>query len=308
MQPPRRPTSDDLWRVRAFLRDAFMADGRRVRAWHVARFDYARAHSCPNVAGVRLEDVAWLWEGDEGVAALLAPDGGKGEAHLSVAPAARSPELFAEMLDVAEAELAVVGERRSRLLVWANADEAELRDLLAGRGYRAEGTVERQYRRVLDAAVGVTVPAPGYVMRHVSDGLELLERCYASGLAFHDGDLGAAVENRADTSWYRSIQAAPLYRRDLDLVAVSEAGEIAGFVTLWFDDVTRSVLVEPLGVVPAHRRRGLGRALLGEGLARAQRLGATLALVGGYDDAADALYGAVFGAAEGRCEAWLGTL
>jgi mycothiol synthase len=307
MQPPRRPIGDDLWRVRACLRDAFEANGRRPRAWHVARFDYARAHTCPNVGDVRLEDVAWIWEGDEGVVALLAPDGGRGEAHLSVAPAVRSPRLLAEMLELAEAELASEGAGPRRLLVWADEDDAELRDLLAGRGYRAGEAVERQYRRTLEAPVEVPAPAAGYAVRALADGLELLERCYASGLAFHDGAVATAVENRADPSWYRSIQGAPLYRRDLDLVAVSEQGEIAGFVTLWFDDVTRSVLVEPLAVVPRHRRSGLGRALLGEGLARAQRLGATLALVGGYGDGANALYEAVFGDAKSRCEAWLRT-
>jgi hypothetical protein len=32
--------------------------------------------------------------------------------------------------------------------------------------------------------------------------------------------------------WYRDVQRAPLYRRDLDLVAVAPDGELAAFCTL----------------------------------------------------------------------------
>ena len=46
-------------------------------------------------------------------------------------------------------------------------------------------------------AAEVTI-APGYTIRSLGDGLELLERCYASGLGFHEGDIKVAVENRDD--------------------------------------------------------------------------------------------------------------
>lgn len=92
---------------------------------------------------------------------------------------------------------------------------------------------------------------------------------------------------------YRNIQRAPLYRRDLDLVAESPDGELAGFAGIWFDDVTRTAQVEPMGVDAAHRRRGVGRALLLEAMHRAARLGAEVAYVGSYSGPAHALYESV---------------
>jgi len=74
--------------------------------------------------------------------------------------------------------------------------------------------------------------ARGTPVRALGDGLELLERCYASGLGFHNNDIQIAVENRNDPAWYRNIQNAPLYRRDLDLVAVAPCGAIASFATI----------------------------------------------------------------------------
>lgn len=147
-------------------------------------------------------------------------------------------------------------------------------------------------------------PPDGYAIRPLRDGLELLERCYASGLAFHDGDLATAAENRADPSWYRRIQHAPLYRRDLDLVAVAPDGAVAGFVTVWFDDVTRDATLEPVGVVPEHQGRGVGRALVAAALASAARYGALQAVVGGYDEATDALYGSLLDPARDTVHAW----
>ncbi len=310
MRPSHRryQAESDAWSIRAFLREAFAANDRRQRSWHVARFDYARWHVCRNVAEVPLEDIAWLWEADGRLVGLAMPDGGPGEVHMSLAPHVRSSALEASVLDVAEAELAAsttAGGRR--LVVWAHADDALRGDLLRARGYGRNGVAERQWRLHLTAPVSAAVPAPGFGVRALGDGLDLLERCYASGLAFHDGDVRVASDNRADPTWYRNIQRAPLYRRDLDLVAVAQDGAVAGFVTAWFDDVTRSAYLEPVGVVPTHRQRGLGRALLTEALARVQRLGATLALVGGYDERANALYGSVMTDGADVSEAWLRT-
>ena len=113
------------------------------------------------------------------------------------------------------------------------------------------------------------------------------------------------MDNRVDPTWYRNIQSAPLYRRDLDLVAVSPEGAIASFCTIWFDDVTRSACFEPVATVPARRRLGLARAVLTEGLRRLQRLGAARALVGGYSPAANALYRSVMGPEHELSEPWV---
>ena len=129
-------------------------------------------------------------------------------------------------------------------------------------------------------------------------------RC-ASGVGFHEGDIRVAVENRENPTWYRNIQTAPLYRRDLDLVAIAPGGAVASFCTIWFDDVTRSAYFEPVATVPAHQRRGLGKALMTEGLRRLQRMGATRAFVGGYSQAANALYRSVIGPEHELDEVWV---
>jgi ribosomal protein S18 acetylase RimI-like enzyme len=308
MKPTFRPyqSEDDYWRMREFLRHVFLLNGRLERSWHVARLDYARWHTCLNCAKLRLEDLAYLWETGGQIVAFLMPDGGRGEAHLSVHPGLRTLELEEEAITVAEEHLAAVKQDGShRLYVWAPDQDTLRRRLLRRRGYTQEDWPEHQWRRQLDAPIPDVPLAPGYAIRSLGDGLELLERCYASGLGFHDGDIKTAVENREDPTWYRNIQTAPLYRRDLDLVAIAPDGAIAAFCTVWFDDVTRSAYYEPVATVPAHERRGLGKALLTEGLRRLQRMGATTAFVGGYSPAANALYRSVMGSDHELSEPWI---
>jgi mycothiol synthase len=288
-------TEDDYWRMRDFLRRVFILNDMREDSWHIARLDYARWHSCLNVAGVTLEDIVHLWEEDGELVAFAMPDGGPGEAHLCVDPRRASAGLETEMIAVAEERLAAEKDGRRQLTVWSPATNTVRQDILRARGYVKGDGPEYGWRRSLDTPIPDVPLAPGYTIRALGDGLELLERCYASGLGFHQGDIRIAVDNRDDPTWYRNIQTAPLYRRDLDLVAVALDAAIAAFCTIWFDDATRSAMFEPVATVPAHQRRGLGKALLTEGLRRLQRMGAIVVTVGGYSEAANALYRSVMG-------------
>ncbi len=311
MKSTYRPyqTEDDFWRMREFLRQVFLLNGRRQRSWHVARLDYARWHSCLNCAKVRLQDVTFLWEESGQLIAMLMPDGGLGEAQLSVHPILRTLELEEQMLNVAEERLVTVNaDGLHKLVVWAPEQDELRQGLLSSRGYikdNQDNRPEYQWCCHLEAPIVPIAAPPGYTIRSLGDGLELLERCYASGLGFHEGDIRVAVDNRNDPAWYRNIQTAALYRRDLDLVAIAPDGAIAAFCTIWFDDVTRSAYFEPVATVPSHQRQGLGKALMTEGLCRLQRMGATTAFVNGYSPAANRLYQSVMGPEHELYEPWV---
>jgi GNAT superfamily N-acetyltransferase len=139
------------------------------------------------------------------------------------------------------------------------------------------------------------------VIRALGDVEELPARSFVSWRAFHPDEPDDKYEG---WEWYRNVQRAPLYRRDLDLVAVAPGGDFASFCTIWFDDVTRTGVFEPVGTAPAHRRRGLGKALLYEGLRRLKRIGATMAYVGSYSAEAHALYASAGFTQYDLCEEW----
>jgi mycothiol synthase len=296
---------DDYWRIRAFLREVYVLNDRRELSWQTYRFDYWRWHGVENIEHFQMEDVITLWETPtDQIAAVLHPEG-RGEAFLQVQPAWRTVELEEEMLSVAEQQLTQrEADGKSNLTVWANEQDALRRELLIQRGYTRGEWPEYQRRRLITAPIADGPLTPGYVIRSLAEGAELIERCYASGLAFHPDDIQYAISNR-DVTWYRHIQNAPLYRRDLDLIAVAPDGSVAAFCTIWFDDVTRTGSFEPVATVPAHQRRGLGKAIMTEGLRRLQRLGATQATVGSYSVHAGALYASLGFTAYDLSERWV---
>jgi GNAT superfamily N-acetyltransferase len=106
-------------------------------------------------------------------------------------------------------------------------------------------------------------------------------------------------------AWYRNVQRAPLYRRDLDVVAISPNGDIASFATCYFDDVSRTGVFVLDGTASQHRRIGLGKAVMVEALRRLQWLGATAAYVSWYDAPAGALYESVGFLDQRRGRVWV---
>ena len=297
MNPTMRlcQNEDDYWRIREFLREVFLLNDRREHSWQAYRFDYWRWHGIENLGQGPLEETVFIWEMEGGqIAAVLNPEG-RGEVYLQVHPRLRTPELENEILSVAETHLAVPGpDGRRRLRVWAPEQDKLRQQILSQRGYaKSSGPAYQRRRPVAGEGVQSLPSAPlpaGYTVRALGDVEEHPARSWVSWRAFHPHEPADRYEG---WDWYGNIQRAPLYRRDLDIVAVAPSGEIASFCTVWFDDVTRTGAFEPVGTAPAHQRRGLGKAVMCEGLRRLARMGATMAYVGSYGPAAHALYASV---------------
>lgn len=288
-------SDNDYWNIRAFLREVFLANDRREVSWPLYRWDYWRWHVNENILKFDLAAAVVMWETAEGrLAAVLHPDG-VGEVFFQVHPAFRCLEQEAAMLFTAETQFAATqAEGKQRLVVWAHESDHVRQDVLRRHGYAKGDYPEYQRRRAMSQPIPAVPTPTGYTLRALGDVGEHPARSWLSWKVFHPDAPDAAYEGWA---WYRNVQRAPLYRRDLDLVAVAPNGELAAFCTLWYDDVTRTAAFEPVGTHPEHQRQGLGKALMAEGLRRVRDLGATLCTVGSYSAAAGALYGSL-----GFCE------
>jgi GNAT superfamily N-acetyltransferase len=133
------------------------------------------------------------------------------------------------------------------------------------------------------ATDGVLAAMPdGYTIRSVGPG-EDDERVAVHRAAWRPVELPFHPDHRPDLdeSWsssftvdaYHQVQRTALYDADLDLVAIAPDGDLAGCCIGWFDASTGWAEIEPLGVVSAHRRRGLAVALCAEVAQRVARYG-----------------------------------
>jgi len=290
MKPAMRnyQSEEDYWRIRQFLREASLLNDRHDFAWSLLRWDYWRWHGIENMFQYKLGDVITLWEAKGRIVAMLNPEA-IGEAFFQVHPFYHNVELLCEMLGIAGERLAITKENgKNELIAWVNAQDAVQKEILTRSGYaRSKFSAEHMRRRPFSQPIPDAVPPAGYTIRALGDESELPGRSWLSWKVFHPDEPDEKYEG---WEWYRNIQRVPIYRRDLDIVAVASNGELAAFCTVWFDDITRTAVFEPVGTHPNHQKRGLGRAVMSEGLRRAQRLGATLATVSSYSAGAHALY------------------
>jgi GNAT superfamily N-acetyltransferase len=290
MKPTMRnyQNEEDYWFIREFLREVSILNNRHDFAWSLLRWDYWRWHVNENIFQFKLEDMITLWEAKGRIVAMVNPDC-PGEAFFQVHPAYHSPALTSEMLDVAEQKLPKTGGSGGHeLLVWVNAADAATKAIFAERGYaRSKFLAEHMRSRSFSQPIPDSLPPAGYTVRALGDESELPARSWLSWKVFHPDEPDEKYEG---WDWYRNVQRVPIYRRDLDILAVASDGELAAFCTVWFDDITRTAVFEPVGTHPNHQKRGLGKAVMSEGLRRAQRLGATLATVSSYSTRAHALY------------------
>ena len=181
--------------------------------------------------------------------------------------------LESEMLAWAEAHRP--DAQADELKVWAYSGDEPRIDVLRRRGYQPTEEALRFLARTLSEEIPPPDLPPGYYLRQSS----------AQG----DGQQWVRVHRQAFPGWgmthakYRAVSRMPAYRPELDLVVEASNGTLAAICLAWLDEANRSGLFEPVGTHPAHRRRGLARALLREGMRRLRRLGAREALVCAYE-------------------------
>ncbi len=295
---------DDYRRLRDFLRQVFMLNHRHIYCWPVARLDYWRWHGIMNLGHGRLETGIYLREDELGriVAAVNQED--PGQAFIQIPPENKSVELEEEMIIQAEEYLRVPSRKGGKVLwLWCDSADERRQDILCKRGFtHIASSDERQWLRDLEQPIPQTSIPNGYAIRSLGNGTELPARSWASWRAFHSNEPDSKYGG--DWNWYQNIQRAPLYRPDLDLVAIAPSGEVAAFTTIWYDEETRSGLFEPVGTVPEHQRRGLARALFYEGMSRLKTLGCSLAMVSGFSVPANALYQTVMGSVHDVSQPW----
>jgi predicted N-acetyltransferase YhbS len=162
--------------------------------------------------------------------------------------------------------LDVAGESRASVAV--HHGQRQLRAILTSHGFVEEPP----------PLAGVSHPAEdtgsrlpvGYRIRPMEDGEDALRvqahrRAWKpSDLPFTDGTAGTIdkdTESRFDDTAFASMRSDRLYIRDLDLVIEATDGSLAGCCTVWLDPANGWAEVEPLGIVPEHRNRGLAQAL-----------------------------------------------
>ncbi|MGW5875795.1 GNAT family N-acetyltransferase [Nocardiopsis terrae] len=178
--------------------------------------------------------------------------------------ASADPGAGSALLDRA---MARVGGAAVDLLVLDGDDE--LRALAERTGFAvAEENVFGEWMCRAATEEDVVLPE-GYRLRPVREGEhEARVECHRRAWKPADlpwpervGQVDPDLTSRFSRERYDSTRAGLLYDRELDLVVEAPDGSLAACCVVWWDPRNRCSEIEPLGVVPEHRRKGLAGAM-----------------------------------------------
>ena len=286
----RQYDDDDTLDVLAFVRSIYRLQGPPVYAT-AGELDWWRCID-PSLEGMSR---ARLWLDGGQIVGLAYP--AYGRVDLLIHP--QYGLLNDPMLAWAEGDRLRQSGREAALMAWSFTGDHERLAVLARRGYtRAEAFFYARSRPVADALPATPLP-DGYQVRSVAAKTDLPAR-----VAVHNN---AFILSSLTVSRYRRAVESASYRPDLDLVAVAPDGAFAAFCIVWYDAENQIGAFEPVGTHSAHRRRGLARAVMVEGLRRLRALGAHTALVNTYheDEPAIRLYESLGFREMDRFYAWM---
>ncbi len=164
-------------------------------------------------------------------------------------------------------------ERGYPLPYWTSArdDDHARRQLLNARGFLLDDDEDSYilFQHPLGDLAAVPALSDGFTLRPLAGEQETAAYSELHRVTFESTSM--------TPQWRARTLRMPRYRPELDLVIVAPDGALAAFCVGWFDAERQLAHVEPIGVHPRFRRRGLARVVLLEMLHRFKAHGATSA-------------------------------
>jgi len=271
----------DLYAISEFLNETYNLSEDQIN-WGAARWQYAAYFVHP--MNLMRSNSYWLesiriWEENNRIVGVVSYEN-KGNVYIQRHP--KFVDITEEMIIWAEENLSILNENSTRKIsIWINDQDEIKKQILSNRNYKK--SVDFEYLRLhqLNEIYDYEI-SENFIISSLDKYKNIESKCDAIVKAF--GSSGLPIE------LYQSLQSAPLYKDDLDIVAVHKNGEVAACGTMWFNQSTKTCYVEPMATSPEYQGCGLGKAILLEGLKRMKEKGAKIAYVGSYGEKAGAFY------------------
>ncbi|MDP6667350.1 MAG: GNAT family N-acetyltransferase [Dehalococcoidia bacterium] len=244
--------------------------------WLMSRWEYMHYH--PLIEGVDLNTIA-IWESGGDIVAVAHPEHPGSPAYFEIHPAHESRLLKYEILAHAEKVICAAGDnpanQKHEGIYLVDGDE-EFRKIARAAGYSPTESREPT-TRVATGSVADSSPLPaGYRLQSMADDNDLVKM----HRLLHRGFDHAGEPPEDGVAERAFMQSALNFRKDLNIVAVAPNGDWASYCGMWYEPAQKIAYVEPVATDPDYRLRGLGKAVVAEGIRRCQALGAEVAYVG----------------------------
>lgn len=186
-----------------------------------------------------------------------------------------------EMYLWAEAQATVIARGQDKKTIhtlWVRHDDAVLSDQLYRRGFRL-GRGMIHFSRPLNEDEPAHVLVDGFELRGCTGEQEVGARARAQHAAFSSR---APYERYLER--FTDFMRSPVYQPELDIVAIAPDGQVGAFCIVWVDAINKVGLFEPVGTHPDFQHKGLGRAVMLEGMKRLWEHGMKHVIVSADED------------------------
>jgi GNAT superfamily N-acetyltransferase len=261
----------DFRRVGDFLVEHFWA-GNQDGNWLQPAWEYMHTH--PALDRSVLDKIR-IWEDDEVIAGVVHYESRLDEAFFQVHP--NYPQLKRVMLEYAEVNLHGVNKSGERtLLAYVNDMDLGLSADLATRGYQRKSAKDRPMAQFVIPEPYPEINLPhGYRLKSLQEDNDLrkINRVLWRGFNHAGEPPEEEIKGRGEA------QVTLNFRKDLTMVVEGPDGNFVSYCGIWLDPANRYCYVEPVATDPDHRRMGLGKAAVMEGIRRCALLGVPTAFV-----------------------------
>ncbi|MTI66772.1 MAG: GNAT family N-acetyltransferase [Firmicutes bacterium] len=288
----RAYSNNDYESVRDFLNELYILN-KNQHSWLMARWEYAEYFVSPLYTIIGRDN--WistmrLWINDDfKIVGIIHSEEPSEEAFIQIHPDYRHIEK--EMINWAEKNIAFKTDDGTKKLVIHCHDGDEHREkLLKGKGYKKSDRFEYLKWQTLDKEIEDAKLPKGYSIHSAEDGIDVKKKNKCVVSAFNNEDYNEIEPDKEDISIFKSVENAPMYRKDLEIYTEDDNGDMASYALIWFNPVTKTGVYEPVATNNKHQRKGLGRAVIIEGLKRLKSLGAKIAYVGSADEKRSSFY------------------
>jgi len=271
-------SKEDFIRIRDFLANTY-AYFQRPHNWTIERWNFSISMARV-MHGVSLE--AWesqigIWEDGGKILGVVNAEGeDDGEAFFQVAREDLPQDILMEMFSFCEAHLGKDREGSRVIHLRIPSGSLQIEEIAMNRNYHQMPKKEEVSELCLQQEFRVELPK-GFSFKY-GDEVSHNEkgRCHARAFGYYEN---IKYRERAPIG-YQQMCLTPDYRAGFDIYVASPDNEIAAFATMWYDEVNRIGMLEPVGTIPEYRRMGLGRASILQLVTQAQEAGGRRVYVG----------------------------
>ena len=255
--------TNDFSAVSDFLNEQFLPDNKDGNFPQPA-WEYIHGH--PRFDETSMYKIG-IWEDNGKIVGVTHYELALGEAFFQIH--ANYSHLKPAMLDYAEKHLYErTAEGRKHIKVWINDRDDVFLSLVKSRGYEKNDIETRPMSQLKTShpfRPDTSIP-DGFQLKSLEEDNDLtkLDRVLYRG--FNYGVEPPAVEKETRLKARQKQQSMPGYQKDLNIVIEAPDGNFVALAGTWFVSENKYAYLEPVCTDPDFRRRGLGKAVVLEGL------------------------------------------